>query len=130
MQMTEEEKKAYNAQYRIKNKEKIKNRNHGYRRLPSGRYNRIKAKAKARGIEFVPTFQEYSEIIKNPCKYCGGLLPEVGGGLDRIDSSKGYILGNVVPCCQNCNMAKGALSVQDFFSHTEAIYNYSIKKLD
>jgi len=34
--------------------------------------------------------------------------------IDRIDSSKGYEEGNVVPCCNDANKAKSALSQEDF----------------
>jgi hypothetical protein len=38
--------------------------------------------------------------------YCH--YPPRGGfnGIDRVDNSKGYILGNCVPCCSWCNRAK------------------------
>ena len=30
----------------------------------------------------------------------------MGVGLDRLDNSKGYVLDNVVPCCDKCNRLK------------------------
>lgn len=44
-------------------------------------------------------------------------------GLDRIDSSKGHILDNVVPCCKNCNWAKRERSVEEFKSWVLRICN-------
>jgi hypothetical protein len=49
------------------------------------------------------------------CTYCGGGLPLYGGGLDRKDSSLGYVVGNVVPCCYDCNTAKGSTLSHDEF---------------
>jgi hypothetical protein len=50
------------------------------------------------------SFEEYSDLIKDRvCTYCGGQLPRVETGLDRLDESKGYVLGNCVPCCCPCN---------------------------
>jgi len=49
--------------------------------------------------------QEYEDIInKGVCYYCGflGLI-----GVDRIDNSKGHIVGNMLPCCAVCNLTRG-----------------------
>jgi len=42
-------------------------------------------------------------------------------GLDRVDSSRGYVHGNVVPCCGECNYAKQDLSVDDFLASVARI---------
>lgn len=34
----------------------------------------------------------------------------------RIDSTKGYVLSNVRPCCKVCNRAKGTLSLKEFLN--------------
>ncbi len=44
--------------------------------------------------------------------------------LDRIDSSKGYILENVVSCCSWCNIMKSDSSFVEFIEHIQQIYNY------
>ena len=49
---------------------------------------------------------DLERLISNSCHYCGGPLNEHGSGLDRMDNSKGYIRGNVVPCCKDCNTLK------------------------
>lgn len=43
------------------------------------------------------------------CWYCESELPESIGGLDRIDSDRGYDIYNVLPCCSICNDARGYL---------------------
>lgn len=45
-------------------------------------------------------------------------------GLDRIDSSKGYVLGNVVPCCSECNGMKTDHELSGWFSLMERIRSY------
>jgi hypothetical protein len=51
------------------------------------------------------------------CAYCGGDLPlNLSTSLDRIDNNKGYTLGNIVFCCQNCNFIKGKSDLDDLFT--------------
>lgn len=45
-------------------------------------------------------------------------------GVDRIDSSKGYIKGNVRSCCSSCNIAKNSLSEDKFRKLIIDIYNH------
>lgn len=44
-------------------------------------------------------------------------------GIDRIDSSKGYISGNVVPACPTCNWAKNDLPYEDFIKWIRNLVN-------
>lgn len=48
-------------------------------------------------------------LISRPCFYCNGPLNPTGSGLDRRDSSIGYVLDNVVPRCRACNVIKSDL---------------------
>ena len=74
-------------------------------------------------------------IIYLPCHYCGTAgsikyLDKVSGkiyyrnGIDRINSSNGYTLENVVPCCSYCNRMKMDLGYNEFLHLIEKIYNY------
>lgn len=38
----------------------------------------------------------------------------VYGGIDRVDSSKGYTVDNCVSCCRECNVSKGTMSLEAF----------------
>lgn len=58
--------------------------------------------------------EEYEVLLSNPCYYCGNPLGATAIGLDRSDSTKGYLLDNVVPCCKRCNFRKGNLESAGF----------------
>ena len=46
-------------------------------------------------------------------------------GIDRIDSSKGYVESNVCSCCKYCNTAKNTMSVEEFLEFIKRIYNHN-----
>lgn len=73
-----------------------------------GQYAQLKGHAKKYSRDFSITLEEYEQLRTLPCVFCGWPLPETGGGLDRIDSEKGYTTGNVVPCCWHCNLTKNS----------------------
>lgn len=71
----------------------------------------------------------YNNIITKSCNYCKNNFVNGARGIDRIDSTIGYIPGNIVPCCYTCNIMKNILSVNNFFAHLKSIYDYKIKKI-
>jgi hypothetical protein len=74
---------------------------------PRSRYSFLKVSSRKRGLVCTISFEEYAAIVKNPCFFCGGALPLYGAAMDRIDNSKGYEPGNVIPACGFCNYVKG-----------------------
>lgn len=70
-------------------------------------------------------------LIFSPCHYCG-FTPDVSKGerigIDRLDSKKGYVSANCVPCCKPCNYAKNTYTVAEFREWVERIYNHWISK--
>jgi hypothetical protein len=77
-------------------------------------WNSFKVRTKqTRGFDFSLTFKEYVTLSKGAhCFYCKVLIvrnvySRDGLYLDRLDSSKGYVRGNCVPCCTSCNKIKG-----------------------
>jgi len=92
---------AQQKRYRINNKQK----RYDDSRQPNIRLSVAKYRAKKRKLEFSISLNDYTRLLKNPCYYCGQITFgfEVGCGLDRINNKKGYILGNVLPCCGDCN---------------------------
>lgn len=103
-----------NATYRYKN-----------RRL---KMQQIQYQAKMRGMDFILSEDVVFRLINQPCFYCN-VLPDKSTrsglhGLDRVDNTKGYIMGNVVPCCPACNTMKGALDVEAFLCQVDKIYRH------
>ena len=71
------------------------------------RYLTYQTRAKKKKINFELTKEEFDNITNQPCLYCGEYTEgKENVGIDRIDSNKGYIKGNCVPCCVNCNLGK------------------------
>lgn len=99
--------KCYGRSYAKQNKDYFAKRANRYRRTARGSYHVTKSNAKKRGIKWSLSFEEF-ELVRasGVCSYCKSDLPEVCGGLDRMDSSKGYHINNVVPCCKDCNTLK------------------------
>jgi hypothetical protein len=71
--------------------------------------------AKRKNIDWTLSEDEYARLIGNDCFYCNGYFPpvKVGIGLDRKQSSQGYILSNVVACCEICNKLKNNFLTPD-----------------
>jgi len=96
----------------------------------SNRWAGLKSKCKFRGIELSLTFEQYTELVEHKlCTYCGASLEKSrGASLDRVDSAKGYILGNCVPCCYLCNVMKSDQTLEQFYAQIERILAYRTLK--
>lgn len=92
----------------------------------------MKASARARGYQWGLSDEEARTLMDSLCYYCGskpcGIVKnefENGdyyhNGIDRVDNSKGYLLANVVPCCADCNKAKGARDYTYFIAWLKRI---------
>lgn len=117
-----------NKKWREKNKEKKKEIDHAYNTSLRGRFNTTKGNAKRRNKIFTLTFEEFCKEIAAPCYYCNNQLGEkstMGSGLDRLDNTKGYELGNVRSCCGSCNQIKGEiLTPEETLAAIKAITDY------
>ena len=56
-------------------------------------------------VVFELTKECFGELICGNCEYCHR-APTTWFGIDRVVPSKGYVLGNVVSCCFDCNVDK------------------------
>lgn len=83
-------------------------------------YKAYKYKAKKRNRVFSLDKKTFSGLISRPCYYCGEIDKKSNyktgekfnlNGIDRVDTSVGYIEGNVVSCCWKCNTAKKATTI-------------------
>jgi len=94
-------------------------------------YRVMSWRAKSKNIKWELTKDFLKEITKLPCNYCGMEPSNIGSGsangnyiysgVDRVDSSLGYTVDNVVPCCSTCNKAKMQMSVVEFFEWIQRV---------
>lgn len=82
-------------------------------------------RAESKKLPFELSTEEFIELRDSKCEYCGQIKAK---GIDRINSSLGYIKSNCLPCCTKCNMMKYTYSKKEFISHVGKIFNhYAIK---
>ena len=89
-------------------------------------FNKIKTGAETRGLEFNLTTKDLSDIWTGKCALTGWDLKDLGrvnneASLDRIDSSKGYIVGNIQFLHKDVNFMKQAFDNDYFISAAKAI---------
>ena len=123
---------CYKAEGLNKKEEGVSSFNHKYRGYMA------RARLHKKNIKFDLTKEEFREIVEQPCHYCGVqnscrtmAKPTANGafvsnGIDRINSSIGYVKGNCLPCCTICNTMKNDLSYVEFLEHIKRIY-YAIE---
>lgn len=82
--------------------------------------NSIRKCGYRRDIEWGLGNLQAARMLLAECYYCGH-IPQINNdeynpynGIDRLDSSGGYMPGNVVTVCRRCNVAKHVLSHTDF----------------
>lgn len=106
-------------------------------------YKNYKRAAKKRDYEFTLTKPEFIDLIQNDCHYCGGkpsmtwhgtkrTIVNLDGfrynGVDRVDNTDGYIIGNVVSCCKICNNSKNTLTVDEWLEWVTRVYEFQKNK--
>ena len=92
-----------------------------------GKYKIYRDAARKGGREFELTREDFERLVFSRCHYCGSeplavhtrqlveRFDEIKwNGIDRVDSSKGYTITNVVTCCKICNVAKSDLTLEEF----------------
>lgn len=99
--------------------------------------------AKKKGLEFNLERFLFVRLITDRCFYCG-VEPQnlcrptyepsdernlLYNGIDRIDSSKGYVEDNVVTCCSTCNYAKRSMTREQFLSWINRVYKHSVASI-
>lgn len=108
----------------------------GYSAAFNDLFARYRQSAKQRNIEFDLNKALANLMFRLPCNYCGTPPSQIWqrpqifkslvvySGIDRVDSSKGYISTNIVPCCKRCNIAKRNFTQADFINHAKQIAAY------
>jgi|TARA_R110001606_G_scaffold380707_1_gene541380 hypothetical protein len=86
------------------------------------KFDSYKARAKTRNMDFKLSFSQFDALVKGDCHYCKVPVKDKPMGIDRVDSKKGYILSNSVPCCWTCNRAKSDMNYVDFKNYLKRFY--------
>lgn len=80
------------------------------------------AVARQRGLAVTIDSAVAEALCQRPCFYCDEFPDDRNiTSIDRLDSHVGYEPGNCVPCCQRCNWAKNAHTVDEFLQLVENI---------
>lgn len=118
-------------------------------RVYSAILSQYKGGAKDRGLSWNLSREQFIELTKQNCFYCGTApsrpVPQkmdrkskaqkerpasdwpiiLYNGIDRRDSGLGYTPENCVPCCFTCNRAKWTYAEEEFLSWVCKIYLHS-----
>lgn len=116
--------RATNPEYRKKDLENAKRWQEENKERNS--YGVYKRGASRRNYDFDLTEEDFNALITGDCNYCG-TPPNPLNGVDRLNNEIGYNIDNCVPCCFNCNRAKGTLTIEQFKELIIKIYNRIIK---
>lgn len=117
---------AENAKkWRDSNIEKVENNKLNNKKSLTIQYSTYKSSALAKNLVFEITQEQYNEIVKPKCYYCDCIHERGFNGIDRIDSTKGYVLDNCVSCCKMCNYMKKSLDEHIFIKRAEHITSYN-----
>lgn len=115
-------------------------------RLPRGEsafhalVTQYRRNARTRDLSFSLTKEEFRELVRKPCAYCGtppstvmrskyGTGDFYYNGLDRVNNRKGYTSENAAPCCKLCNFMKKKLGYEVFVKHVLAIASHLSKSV-
>jgi uncharacterized protein with PIN domain len=69
-------------------------------------------------------YSYFESLFRKNCFYCNSEIKTIG--LDRIENSVGYIVSNVVACCEMCNRMKWAYSHDEFIDKIIKIYKHTV----
>lgn len=94
----------------------------------------VRRNAATRQISWALSHDEACRLILRECSYCGASSHPVTSsapgwsligvnGIDRIDSDIGYVPANCVTACTTCNIAKAQMTVEQFYTWVERVYN-------
>ena len=102
-------------------------------------YRQYRKDAERKGRKFDLSKKDVKILTSSRCHYCGQEPSQIisGGdtcygyytynGIDRVDSTRGYEMGNVVSCCIICNIAKHNWEYKEFKNHIQKMYTHWAK---
>lgn len=80
------------------------------------------SRAKKKRVSFELSKKDFDELINGKCAYCHR-SPTTWFGIDRKFPPQGYVIGNVVSCCLDCNIDKYDDDVETMVMRNERIAN-------
>lgn len=100
--------------------------------LKKGIFSNYRQNAKTKNLLFELSDEQMENMFAQQCYYCGVEPNKVVtrknsygsftyNGIDRLDSSLGYTVNNVVTCCSTCNYLKSAYSKDRFLEIIQGI---------
>lgn len=114
-------------------------RKRGFKEITGRFYCSIRQGARERGLEFIVNIEQLWELFIKQQRKCAisgveikfepsrELMMEKTASLDRIDSSKGYILGNIQWIHKDINKMKNNMSESEFFNWIDIIHAHRNK---
>lgn len=100
-----------------------------YRDTVDYRYAHYKKDSKVRSLAFDLTIEEFEKITSQRCFYCDEFHDtKEYCGIDRVDNNIGYVLNNLVPCCEFCNFSKRDNAQDYFLDKVKKIYLKQVKE--
>lgn len=112
-QQTKGKEKYLVSEKKYRSSDKCKATARRLRQTIKGRYGYARKSARNRDLPFEFSLEEYAILLSMTCTYCQSELLGSGISLDRINSYEGYVHGNVVPCCGECNRIKSDIYTYD-----------------
>ena len=110
--------------WRNKNPEKVTVANKKKKENVNTHYKNYVRDANMKNLKFELSFDNFAEIVKQVCYYCGVLQEKGLNGIDKMNCNGSYVKENCVSCCEMCNVMKGTLSVNVFLQRIEHILTH------
>ena len=110
--------------WRDANPEKVKQYNINKINSINHQYGVYKTSANSKQLEISLTKGDFMDMVVLPCYYCGIIQPKGFNGINRLNSTQGYVMTNCVSCCEMCNRMKGCLGPTIFINRIEHILTH------
>ena len=107
--------------WRDANPEKVRENNLNKKNNIHCQYKTYQLSASYKKLDFKISMEEFEELVRLPCNYCGIIEDKGFNGIDRLCSKEPYIQSNCVSCCEMCNMMKGSSGPNVFVHRAEHI---------
>lgn len=102
--------RLYEVEEELEEVKGVKKKRASKRKKPEfedSRFGRAQERAWMRKIEWGLSKEEYERLVLRSCYSCGDGTNVDRMGLLRINTTKGYEMSNVKPCCRSCLMDRG-----------------------